>query len=110
MAEKKDKSVIVNNSNEAFVNGVLYGIKFGIEMIMDERVNCDKENGIATLMNETLDACWGKIFRVFELIRDNNRVPDFDRMISSWKEDARQKESKKKQEELLEKMWSTFSK
>lgn len=109
MSENKDKGVYVNNSDDMFLNGGLYGMKFCIEMTQEERLNCDKGNGLATLLNETLDSLWQKMFQVFRLTLEHKRVANFDEMIKAWKSDNKNIESKKKLEELIEKMWGTLN-
>lgn len=106
---EKSKAVYVNNSDEMFVTGVLYGMKFAIDMVMDERIKCDKDNGIGSLINGTIESCWRKIYRVFDLVREKKMVPNFEHMLSGWREDKRNIESKKAQEKLLAEMWRTFS-
>ena len=110
MSEKKDNAVYVNNSDEMFLNGVLYGMKFCIEIVKGDRLNCDKNNGIATLIDETLDASWHKMFQVFKLIVENKRVADLDGMISAWKVNKYNLESKKNLNKCVEKMWETIKK
>lgn len=110
MSEKKDNAVYVNNSDEMFLNGVLYGMKFCIELVKSEKLNCDKNNGIATMLNETLDASWHKMFQVFKLMFEHKRVADLDKMISDWNVDEHNLEGKKALEKCVDEMWRTIKK
>ena len=86
MSEEKWKNVDVNNSDPMFVTGVLYGIMFSIEMVMDEKLPESKEkNVIADLINETVSHCGMKLNEMFKLIKEHNRVPDLMKVVEANK-------------------------
>ena len=87
MSEEKLKNVDVNNSDPMFVTGVLYGMMFGIEMVMDEKLPTNEEkNVIIDLINETVEHCGMKMSEMFKLIKEKNRVPDLMKVIEAKKE------------------------
>ena len=101
------KSMDVNNSDEVFVNGVLFGLMHGIEICMADRiVGCKEDNKIASLINTSLDSAWGKMYESFDLIRKYKRVPKLDDMVKELTSNPKYQETKKHMAKTLDEMWS----
>lgn len=85
--ENKKKLMDANNSDPVFVTGVLYGMMFGIEMILDEQLPVTEEkNVIVDLINETVTHCGAKMNEMLQLIHKHQRVPDLMAVIKEKKE------------------------
>lgn len=105
-----EKPVEVNNSNQDFVNGVLFGIMHGIELTRASYVkDGDEKNKLASLINSSLDSAWGKMFETFTLIRKHNRVPDLPKMVKELVEHPEYKKLKDDERNSLDKMWSLLT-
>lgn len=106
MEENKDKkeSVVINNSNEMLVTGVLYGLMFCCEIIRADKFEGVK-NPIADILNESYDSLDYKIFNMFTLIREKNRVPDLMKVVEQYKQEVKNSEKIAQNKKLLEKIY-----
>lgn len=101
-----EKAVDVNNSDEMFVNGVLFGLMHAIELTRATYVQgCSEDNKLATLINSSLNGAWGKMFETFTLIRKHNRVPDLPKMVKELVEHPEYKKLKESEKKSLDDMW-----
>ena len=107
---EEDKEYIANNTDEAFVNGVLYGIMHCIELTRSDRIEgCKEGNKIAELVNVSLDGSCGKMFETFRLIRQYKRVPQLDAMVKELTSNPKYKEHKKEMAKTLDEMWENYN-
>lgn len=104
-----EKQVEVNNSNQDFINGVLFGLMHGIELTRASYVKGSEKNKIVSLVNSSLDSAWAKMFESFTLIRQYNRVPDLPKMVKELVEHPEYKKIKEEESKSLDKMWSLIT-
>ena len=108
--EEKKEEVIINNSNEQLVTGVLYGLMNAIEILQSDELRDFKEgNMFAELINETITGSAAKIYDVFKLIREKKKVPDLHSMINEWRNLPARKEIMKDRIESIDKMWEKLN-
>lgn len=98
--EEKKEGVIVNNSNEMLVTGVLYGLMFACEILRADKIEGVK-NPIANMVNVALDAADYKIFNIFSMIRSNQRVPDLVALAKEYKEKVAKSKDLEKTKKLM---------
>lgn len=104
-----EKQVEVNNSNQDFINGVLYGLMHGIELTRASYVKGSDKNRIVSLVNSSLESAWAKMFETFSLIRKYNRVPDLQKMVKELEEHPDYKKCKEEEGKSLDKMWGLIT-
>ena len=102
MAEETE---YVNNSNPAFMTGVMYGLFHATEIIKLDILEGCEGNYLAELINESLEFSRLKIIDILKAIDKNKRVPDMQAMLKAFSEHPSRLEGIKLRKAAINKAW-----
>ena len=106
---EKNKSIDVNNSDSAFVAGVLYGLMHAIDILILDKIDDCGDNLLAKVVNTTLEFPGKKLLDAIALINTHKRVPDLRTIVKELRDHPKRKEVMENRKKILNDLWEKLN-